>query len=64
MLTTIALPHDWCNYEAVFTGFKAKYPKFKTSKACINFRPTDPLPAAEIKKVVRHAIEHFDDHLK
>ncbi|MGH2619864.1 MAG: ABC transporter substrate-binding protein [Anaerolineales bacterium] len=24
-LTTIALPHDWCNYEAVFTGFKAKY---------------------------------------
>jgi putative spermidine/putrescine transport system substrate-binding protein len=26
MLTTIALPHDWCNYEAVFEGFKAKYP--------------------------------------
>jgi putative spermidine/putrescine transport system substrate-binding protein len=24
-LTTIALPHDWCNYEAVFNGFKAKY---------------------------------------
>jgi putative spermidine/putrescine transport system substrate-binding protein len=24
-VTTIALPHDWCNYEAVFTGFKAKY---------------------------------------
>jgi putative spermidine/putrescine transport system substrate-binding protein len=26
MLTTIALPHDWCNYGGVFTGFKAKYP--------------------------------------
>ena len=26
MLTTIALPHDWCNYEAMFNGFKAKYP--------------------------------------
>jgi putative spermidine/putrescine transport system substrate-binding protein len=26
MLTTIALPHDWCNYGGVFEGFKAKYP--------------------------------------
>lgn len=26
MLSTIALPHDWCNYEGVFNGFKAKYP--------------------------------------
>jgi putative spermidine/putrescine transport system substrate-binding protein len=26
MLTTIALPRDWCNYEAMFNGFKAKYP--------------------------------------
>ena len=25
-LTTIALPHDWCNYEGVFAGFKAMYP--------------------------------------
>jgi len=24
-LTTIALPHDWCGYGAVFDGFKAKY---------------------------------------
>ncbi len=24
-LTTIALPHDWCNYGAVIEGFKAKY---------------------------------------
>ena len=24
-LTTIALPHDWCNYGEVLTGFKTKY---------------------------------------
>jgi putative spermidine/putrescine transport system substrate-binding protein len=24
-LTTIALPHDWCNYGGVLDGFKAKY---------------------------------------
>src|SRR6185436_2092381 len=32
MLTTIALPHDWCNYEAVFTGFKAKYPGIEVNE--------------------------------
>jgi putative spermidine/putrescine transport system substrate-binding protein len=25
MLTTIALPHDWCSYGTVIDGFKAKY---------------------------------------
>jgi putative spermidine/putrescine transport system substrate-binding protein len=25
MVTTIALPHDWCGYGAVIDGFKAKY---------------------------------------
>ena len=25
MVTTIALPHDWCGYGAVIEGFKAKY---------------------------------------
>ena len=24
-LTTIALPHDWCNYGEVLSGFTAKY---------------------------------------
>ena len=24
-VTTIALPHDWCNYGGVIDGFKAKY---------------------------------------
>ena len=26
MLTTIALPHDWCNYGGIIESFKAKYP--------------------------------------
>jgi putative spermidine/putrescine transport system substrate-binding protein len=26
MVTTIALPHDWCGYGAVIDGFKAAYP--------------------------------------
>src|SRR6266540_3129509 len=32
MLTTIALSHDWCNYEAVFKGFKAKYPGIEVNE--------------------------------
>ena len=32
MLTTIALPHDWCNYEGVFKGFKAKYPGIEVNE--------------------------------
>ncbi len=30
-LTTIALPHDWCNYGEVIEGFKAKYGLESTS---------------------------------
>ena len=32
MLTTIALPHDWCNYEGMFNGFKAKYPDIEVNE--------------------------------
>jgi putative spermidine/putrescine transport system substrate-binding protein len=32
MLTTIALPHDWCNYGGMFEGFKAKYPGIEVNK--------------------------------
>jgi putative spermidine/putrescine transport system substrate-binding protein len=31
-LTTIALPHDWCNYEGVFTGFKALHPNIEVTE--------------------------------
>ena len=32
MLTTIALPHDWCNYEGMIHGFKAKYPGIEVNE--------------------------------
>jgi putative spermidine/putrescine transport system substrate-binding protein len=32
MLTTIALPHDWCNYEGVINGFKALYPGIEVNE--------------------------------
>jgi putative spermidine/putrescine transport system substrate-binding protein len=32
MLTTIALPHDWCNYGAVIENFKAKYPGIEVNE--------------------------------
>ena len=32
MLTTIALPHDWCNYGGMFEGFKAKYPGIEVNE--------------------------------
>ncbi len=32
MLTTIALPHDWCGYGAVIEGFKARYPGIEVNE--------------------------------
>lgn len=32
MLSTIALPHDWCNYGGVIDGFKAKYPGIEVNE--------------------------------
>jgi putative spermidine/putrescine transport system substrate-binding protein len=32
MLTTIALPHDWCNYGEVVQAFKAKYPEIEVNE--------------------------------
>jgi hypothetical protein len=37
--------------------FKAKYPEIMTGKACINFKVTDPVPIAALKKVIKHAME-------
>ena len=32
MLTTIALPHDWCGYGDVIASFKAKYPEIQVNE--------------------------------
>ncbi len=38
--------------------FKEKHPDVKTGKGCINFRPGKPLPLADLRRVVKRAIEH------
>ncbi|MGH9941036.1 MAG: iron chaperone [Pyrinomonadaceae bacterium] len=38
--------------------FKAKYPAIKTGKGSINFKASDVVPVAALKKVIRRAIEH------
>ena len=46
-----------CGYHHI-EGFKARHPGIKTGKGCINFRDRDELPLADLKEVIRHAIEH------
>ena len=38
--------------------FRAKYPAIKTGKGTINFKLTDKIPVAALKKVIKHSIEH------
>jgi len=46
-----------CGYHHI-SKFKEKHPRIKTGKGCINLKVNDPLPIADLKGVVRHAIEH------
>ena len=46
-----------CGYHHI-EPFKAKHPKIKTGKGCINFQDKDLLPLDDIKAVVDHAINH------
>jgi uncharacterized protein YdhG (YjbR/CyaY superfamily) len=39
-------------------AFKKKYPGIRTGKGCINFKITDRVPLAEVRKVIKHAIDH------
>jgi putative spermidine/putrescine transport system substrate-binding protein len=45
MLTTIALPHDWCNYGAVIDGFKAKYPNIEVNELVPDAGSADEIEA-------------------
>jgi uncharacterized protein YdhG (YjbR/CyaY superfamily) len=47
----------YTNNPKFIAGLKKKYPAIKTNKASINLRLTDPFPAAELKKVIRAAME-------
>ena len=45
MLSTIALPHDWCNYAAVFDGFRAAYPNIEINELNPDAGSADELEA-------------------
>ncbi|MCB1340184.1 MAG: ABC transporter substrate-binding protein [Pseudooceanicola sp.] len=50
MLTTIALPHDWCGYGAVIDGFKAKYPGIEVNELNPDAGSADELEAIRANK--------------
>jgi len=50
MLTTIALPHDWCGYGNVIAGFKAKYPEITVNELNPDAGSADELEAIRANK--------------
>ena len=49
-LTTIALPHDWCNYAGVIDGFKAKYPGITVHELAPDAGSGDEIEAIKANK--------------
>lgn len=50
MLTTIALPHDWCGYGGVIESFKAKYPFLTVNELNPDAGSADELEAVRANK--------------
>lgn len=50
MLTTIALPHDWCGYGDVIAGFKKKYPGITVNELNPDAGSADELEAIRANK--------------
>ncbi|MFZ1343485.1 extracellular solute-binding protein [Thiothrix eikelboomii] len=50
MLTTIALPHDWCGYGGVIESFKKKYPDIKVNELNPDAGSADELEAIRANK--------------
>ena len=50
MLTTIALPHDWCGYGDVIAGFKEKYPFLTINELNPDAGSADELEAVRANK--------------
>ncbi|SNX72679.1 putative spermidine/putrescine transport system substrate-binding protein [Cereibacter ovatus] len=50
MLTTIALPHDWCGYGGVIAGFKAKYPEITVNELNPDAGSADEIEAIRANK--------------
>lgn len=50
MLTTVALPHDWCGYGDVIASFKAKYPEITVNELNPDAGSADELEAIKANK--------------
>ncbi|WP_420804583.1 ABC transporter substrate-binding protein [Agrobacterium albertimagni] len=50
MLTTIALPHDWCGYGEVIAAFKAKYPEITVNELNPDAGSADEVEAIKANK--------------
>ncbi|MBP9182005.1 MAG: ABC transporter substrate-binding protein [Fuscovulum sp.] len=50
MLSTIALPHDWCGYGNVIAGFKAKYPEINVNELNPDAGSADEIEAIKANK--------------
>ncbi|MDP2084982.1 MAG: ABC transporter substrate-binding protein [Gemmobacter sp.] len=50
MLSTIALPHDWCGYGGVIAGFKAKYPFLNVNELNPDAGSADEIEAIKANK--------------
>ena len=50
MLTTIALPHDWCGYGDIIASFKAKYPEITVNELNPDAGSADELEAIRANK--------------
>ena len=49
-----------CGYHHI-EAFRKSNPTIKTGKGCVNFRDKDRLAIADIKAVIKHAIDHPKD---
>ncbi|MDZ4095748.1 MAG: ABC transporter substrate-binding protein [Paracoccaceae bacterium] len=50
MLTTIALPHDWCGYGDIIASFKAKYPEITVNELNPDAGSADEVEAIRANK--------------
>ena len=50
MFSPIALPHDWCGWEGILNGFKAKYPEIKLNELNPDAGSADEIEAIKANK--------------
>lgn len=50
MLSTIALPHDWCGYGDIIAAFKAKYPEISVNELNPDAGSADEIEAVKANK--------------